>query len=133
MNKIEMGKKYRTRGGVKVNRVLCVDRRDGAYPVVVELELGEIEVYTTEGQAIYNNDSEHYLDLVEVSPYEDFKVDDPVMVSNNETFWGKAHFAGVNSEGKPMAYINGKTSWSTGGCARVWEYCRKPAAEEIAK
>ena len=126
-----MNKKYRTRNGIKVNRVLCVDGIEKIYPVVAELEDGRVYRYTNSGQYYASNRVD--LDLVEISPYEDFKIDDPVMVKNNATFWEKAHFAGVSPEGKPMVYTHGKTSWSTGGCTRVWEYCRKPAAEEIAK
>ena len=130
MNKISMDKKYRTRSGIDV-RVLCTDSANLPYPVIVEFSTGEIVRYSDEGVTdVYKTTA---AELIEVLPYEDFKIDDPVMVSNIAKFWESAHFAGVNSEGEPLTYMNGKTSWSAGGCTQVWEYCRKPAAEEIAK
>lgn len=41
-------------------------------------------------------------------------VDTPVLVSNNKEFWYNRYFAGVDDEGKPLVFSDGKTSWSGG-------------------
>ena len=133
-NKISMDKKYRTRSGIAIRRILCVDRGGSVYPVVAETEGGTILFSTEHGYQGSAGDTSSY-DLIEVSPYEDFKIDDKVMVSNNETFWVRAHFAGVNSEGLPTAFKRGATSWSSLHLSvpESWKNCRKPTAEELAK
>lgn len=133
-NKISMDKKYRTRSGIVIRRILCTDRVGSVYPVVSETEGGTILFSTEHGHEVSSGDTSPY-DLIEVSPYEDFKIDDPVMVSNNGTIWDKMHFAGVNSEGKPTAFRHGVTSWSSLHLSVPvsWKHCRKPTAEELAK
>lgn len=42
-------------------------------------------------------------------------VDTPVLVSNDKEFWYRKYFAGVNDEGKPLVFPDGRTSWSNKG------------------
>lgn len=47
-------------------------------------------------------------------------IDTPVLVSNNKDFWYRRYFAGVNDEGKPLVFPDGRTSWSNARCSRIW-------------
>jgi len=127
---IEIGKKYRTTDGTKVRRILCVDRSHVVYPVVAELVTGEITTHTLDGVSSGLRDYA----LVEVKPYEDFKIDEPVMVRRvYGDPWVRRHFAGVNADGKPTTWDYGKTSWSREPYNQisVWDECRRPTAEEL--
>jgi len=127
---INMTKKYRTRDGRYV-RVLCVDR-EGTQPVVALVK------YTdgTECLAAFDADGKYRgvpsdFDLIEVGPYEDFKIDEPVMVSDtSDGCWEPWHFAGVNERGRPLTWSNGGTSWSTNVYVE-WKFCRRPTEEEL--
>lgn len=70
--------------------------------------------------------------LIEVSPYADFKIDEPVMVrdSGNQS-WGRGFFGGVSNE-KPFVWSFGATKWSSGNDRTYWNQCRRPTAEELA-
>lgn len=47
-------------------------------------------------------------------------VDTPVLVSNDKNFWYNRYFAGVDDEGKPLVFPDGRTSWSNTRCGRMW-------------
>ncbi len=47
-------------------------------------------------------------------------IDTPVLVSNNGEKWYRRYFAGVNDEGKPLVFPDGRTSWSNARCSRMW-------------
>lgn len=133
MNKIDMNKKYRTRCGYPV-RILCVDVNN-ANPVVAAITfpdgLDVIHTFSCAGAGI-----NIYMDLIEVSPWEDFKKDDKVMVSEDGEEWLRRYFA---YEKDDVAYIyrNGATSWTSGGADEewitTWNYCRKPTKEELGE
>lgn len=130
-NKISMDKKYRTRSGITIRRVLCTDGAASYYPVVAETVEGRIVQYDTRGNAA---GGAYSLDLIEVSPYEDFKIDDPVMVKVNSCAgWYRRYFAGIAPDGKPMAFVSGCDSWTSHKVVERWDECRKPTAEELAK
>lgn len=62
---ISMNKKYRTRDGQDV-RVLCVDREDTQYPVVVMLGNRSVNFFDKNGH--YLIDQPSFRDLIEVKP-----------------------------------------------------------------
>lgn len=132
---ISMDKKYKTRSGLPV-RILCLDMNNPDYPVVgVIRRQSGVEVaaiFTPEGRFTVLN-GENECDLIEVSPYEDFKIDEPVMVrSSDEGRWCRRHFAGVDPEGRPMAWDSGTTSFSNARPPLAWHECRRPTPEELA-
>jgi hypothetical protein len=128
---VAMDGKYRTKLGVKVYRVLCIDRNDTDMPVVVEWEGGDIHLYSSIGGFLKNN-VEHPYDLVEMSEWDEFKIDDKVMVSDVGIQWERRHFAGVSVDGLPTVYQHWATSWSGKGYPVViWQLCRKPTKEEL--
>lgn len=118
-------KKYKRQNGTTV-RVICIDC-PGPTPVVVVDETGIITKHNKEGQGIWPSE-----DLVEILPYAEFKVDDPVMVSHSGYVWNKRHFAGVSSDGLALAWCDGDTSWSSSARQTYkWDFCRRPTREEL--
>lgn len=115
---ISMDKKYKTKDGREV-KILYTSLK-GDFPVIGVIN-DRLFFYTKEGS---NSSSYSINDIVE--PYTDFKIDDKVLVTNNySTIKHKRHFAGVNSLGQPMAFMNGETSWSTMQPPCSWETCEK--------
>lgn len=135
---IDPTKKYRTRSGVAVRRVLCTDRAHPTHPVVVEWELGGLSTYTKEG-LLAGGTVSFEEDLIEVTPYADFKIDEPVMVRDGaDDSWTKRHFAGVDNVGRAQTWGDGTTSWTKRDAQlddwrSSWNECRRPTAEELAK
>lgn len=113
MKKIEMGKKYRTRDGRDV-RILCVDRKH-EFPVVGLFDYqGEEHVYAWMSEGFHAGAGvKNSLDLVEVSPYADIPIDAPGWARDHGREWVPRYFAGVSGSGKPMAWVDGATSFST--------------------
>lgn len=125
---IEMGKKYKTRDGADV-RILTIDRKHPSFPVVALLfsRISKSEttrVYTKYGYAFA--DQRTSSDLIEVSPWEDFKIDEKVIVWNNDNpgRMRNRYFAGVALDGRPQTWVNGGTSWSNyTRSKKVWDNC----------
>lgn len=111
--KVSLNKKYKTIAGANV-RVLCVDGPDSTYPVVVLHDSGRPEVYTADGYC-YSDRMHSSQNLVEVSPYEDWPIDAKIFVRDADEGdeWSKAHFAGIDHYGFPLAWSFGKTSFTT--------------------
>lgn len=128
---ISMDKKYKTRSGLPV-RILCVDRKYDVYPVVGLFLDNDKEYcnYWGHSGCNYSDGSESSLDLIEVSPYEDFKVDDLCVVSD---FTGEVfRYFHKEIEGVAYCFQGGKTSFTSDGGSIAWCYCRKATPEEIA-
>lgn len=106
-----MDKCYATRGGMPV-RILCVNRKDRQSVVGLATTsegLDCVETWYPDG--VYRNDkSPSGMDLVEVSPYSNFKTDDPVLALLSDKTRIRAHFAGLDAKGKPKVWNDGRTS-----------------------
>ena len=89
---ISMDKKYKTRDNQKV-RILATDIDNEVYPVAAEIS-GCIYEFTNEGY-FYPYRGINKLDLIEVSPYEDLKIDDKVIAKFASQVQRKAYFAGL--------------------------------------
>lgn len=136
---ITMDKKYRTASGLDVE-ILKTNCNNKYHPVIgIVIKPGDDDrphTWTAEGKFYGGVPSEpHEYDLVEVNPYEGFKIDEPVMVCQLlGLHWTKGHFAGLSDDGSPMTFADGRTSWSNinGGLEPyVWVYCRRPTADEL--
>lgn len=127
MNKISMDKKYRTRDGRDV-RVLCTDftNHEQVVALVAGVNSSRENLMTFDAYGKYASfEVETPFDLIEVTPYEDFKIDDKVLVRRYESAkWTKRYFAGVDENGNPMTYGDGATSWSQHGTVS-WKFCKK--------
>jgi hypothetical protein len=125
---IDLNKKYRTRDGrpVKIYAVYeqsgyavhgALLKANGTWEAAVWAEDGK---FTVGGAQSYN-------DLVEIPPYEDFKVDDPVLAWNDENgkVKFKRHFAGVSEHGLPLMWEDGRTSWTKMGTPVEFVFAEK--------
>ncbi|WP_298752119.1 hypothetical protein [uncultured Arcobacter sp.] len=127
---VSMDKKYRTRAGDEV-KLLC-NNGTKTYPFIGIIKRKGEEFFEEEPFAWGNdgsclNDCSHPefdKTLVEVSPYEDWKIDDKIEVSDDGIKWRKRHFAGINGNGNPIAWADGTTSWSASD-SYSWKYARK--------
>ena len=130
--KIKMGKQYRTRDGVKV-RILCVDADNEKYPIAGLLGSGEhsyVELFTTEGLKYVGLTCA--IDLVEVTPWDDFVIDEPVMVRMfGMVTWNRRYFAGVLSSERLTCFVDGNTEWTADKAVHIWDECRRPTEEEL--
>lgn len=125
---ISMDKKYKTRDGRDV-RILCTDA-PGDYPVVGLINNVLVHSWTSNG-AFNRDPSLGPSDLIEVNEWEDFKIDEPVMVSNTGDPCVRRHFAGIK-DGKPTVWDAGATRW-TANRWRSWDHFRRPTPEELEK
>jgi hypothetical protein len=115
---IDKAKKYKNKGGLSVE-ILCTD-------IVSIYNIGALVTRPDGTQYVCQYCEEQ---LVEVNPYEDFKVDQPVMVRNDpDQQWYRRYFAGVSENGFPMTFADGMTSWSSHGRGKVgWTECKLPS------
>jgi len=127
-------KKYRLADKRPV-RVICTNRKHADYPLVTLVENEDEEViasYTTDGFYCASK-VDHYMNLIEITKWDDFEVDEPVMVQDEDSpSWRKRYFAGVSKTGKPMVWDGGHTSWLA-DYTTEWDYCRRPTKEELSK
>ena len=133
--KVEVGKKYRMRGYPESEVVVFDTNIEPPFSVLAKSKHNKndhwkMRTYTEDG-SYYDEDDGSEMDLVEISPYDDFKVDEPVMVSGNGFAWYRRHFAEVRNDGIPMAWEEGCTRWSSHGRTSSWDFCRKPTPEEL--
>lgn len=76
-------------------------------------------------EIVYNDDGSIYLR----KPRHEFKVDDKVLVrGTGESEWRKRHFCKYDSDGLPICFIVGRTSFTTSDTA-YWDEI-KPYVEE---
>ena len=121
-----MEKKYRTRSGLPA-RILCTDRNHPDYPVVTLIleKCGKESISNYTKDLTYSLNHGHSLDLIEVTPYDHIKIDDPVLVYDSlKGEKHKRHFAGVNEKGQPLTWCEGRTSFTTNDNIE-WNYCEK--------
>ena len=129
MNKIEMGKTYKTRGGYAV-RVLCVDSNHPNYPVIAIVgpdDGNEVYNFSSTG-AYYADEKDNPEDLIEYSPWADVAVDTKVLVKNYEGDEGDVlyprHFAGVDGV-QIVTFPRGTSSHTVSGEYRErWRFAK---------
>ena len=120
---VEIGKKYCNVYNEPVV-ILTTTRDYPEFPVLGLVNNRDIRYYDNNGKAMYDAHEQH---LTEVTGYEDFKIDDTVLVKNHGGNQLKRHFAGISKNGKPLAYQKGCTSWTASGyqSANEWDSCIK--------
>lgn len=145
---VEMEKKYRLKGYPEsevhiydTNLPYTYGGGDDAPTVLARVRKSPSSTYSIE---FYFSDgtsrrSRHGGDegwcLVEVGPYDDFKIDEPVMVRDGDRVWERGYFAGVNEDGRPLVWDDGGTSWTCSNDKEentTWYYqCRRPTEGEL--
>lgn len=116
--KIEISKKYKTKSGMPV-KILAVSENplSTAHTICGIVFYGSgSERFVTWGidGTYYENGNSSPLDLVEVSPYEDWKINDRVICYDSMGRQYRRYFAGLDERGEPTTYLDGATSWSSG-------------------
>jgi len=126
--KISKDKKYKTRIGLDVK----------IYEIYEEFNIIHGAAFDIDGKPVctleWDLNGETYCsgglggnDLIEVSPYADFKIDDKVLVWDEEykkEYKHKRYFAGISKDGKPTTWLDGRTSFNE-EFKNSWEYCEK--------
>ena len=127
---IEMTKKYKTRSGLPV-RILCNDLKCDTYTVIAAVYEQEGCEFTisVSSTGSYIEDEENPLDLIEVTPYDDFKEDDLCVVWGEEGAKRFRYFSHVEN-GAVNCFVLGCTSYTTVATS-IWPNCRKATEEEI--
>lgn len=128
---IDINKKYKTRCGYRA--VIYTTEGGGEYPVhgatydgdkfdglcTWRLEDGRFN--------LDDPDEEDYLSLVEINPYEDFVVDEPVLVRDcDEEEWKPRHFSGVGKDGRAGTWVFGTRWTSDDRHQHYWKQCIRP-------
>ena len=129
---IEMDKKYKTRSGLPV-RILCNDLKYEGYTVIAAVynpEAGYESTMSVTNTGSYIEGEENPLDLIEATPYDDFKEDDLCVIwSDDEHRKDFRYFSHVEN-GKATCFTCGYTSYTTKDTT-IWPNCRKATEEEI--
>lgn len=118
------------------NKFKCIYQLEGNinYPFVF-LHLNDYEdecatiCFSNSGRSVGGR----YL-VREIGPYDDFKIDDPVMVRDSILHsWRRRYFAGTAEDGTALTWEGGQTKWSSSNRNNLipWEECRKPTKEEL--
>ena len=131
---IDLSKQYATRDG-KYRAKIVESELAGLRPLVVILtKISDNTQYlvTYPASGKHSGDVNDSNDLVEMLPWESFKIDDKVMVSSGMgAAWHPRYFAGVGISGEPMAFDGGKTLWNAKGRISTWMECRRPTQAEL--
>ena len=127
---ISMDKTYKRADGSEAT----VKFTDGpaACPVGV-ITLGSLLAYNLDGTLRHGDAAlNKVMRLVEVSPFDEFTVDEKVMVRVDIwDEWQHAYFAGVEN-GTALAFCDGATKWSSLNQSTSWLQCRRPTAKELS-
>ena len=113
---ISVDKNYRTRSGtiVHIYAIHPDQKLEQVHGALVYPDFIQMQTWDINGRFTEKSDEESILDLVEVSPYADWKIDDKVVVWDNKLFIFDRHFAGVDEKsGDIIVYPEGRTSWTT--------------------
>ena len=131
---IEMGKKYKTRNGLPV-RILCNDIKCVTYTVIAavyEQETGCESTMSVTNTGSYIEGEESPLDLIEVTPYEDFKEDDLCVIWSDDKEIEEFRCFAYAKDNRAYFFADGKTSFTATPLQKVcWSNCRKATEEEI--
>ena len=120
-----MGKKYKTRSGWPV-RILCNDFKSDTYTVIAAVydqETDRESTISVSSTGTYIEDEESPFDLIEVTPYDDFKEDDLCVVWKDDEYLKDFRYFSHVENGKAACYTTKTTS--------IWPNCRKATDEEI--
>lgn len=113
---ISLDKTYKTRSGseVVIHAIYPNNKDSQVQGGIVYNDYVQMQSWTIEGGFFEDGTNRTSgLDLVEVSPYEDWNIDDKVIVyyeDSGEEY--NYYFAGLNGLGQPCVFGGGATSWS---------------------
>lgn len=114
--KVSLSDSYITQSG---HTVKLFDILDGKVFGVVNYN-GWISLSWDEyGEAVNNK-----FNLQKIGKYDHLKIDDRVIVWDkyDKNIRWKRYFAGINEDGRPLAWDDGRTSWNADGMSS-WDNC----------
>ena len=117
---ISMDKKYITRDGRDVELLAIRDKL--SRPVVGIVGGNSLYCWHKNGCIVSKND-EADVNLIEVNPYADFKIDDKVLVKDKgDLSWNKAHFSHIGDDNEYPFHIfmEGLTSFTSEDNATIY-------------
>jgi hypothetical protein len=122
--KISKDKKYKTRLGVDVIIYKIWEKENKIHGAAFDEKKGLICAleWDSDGKVWKNDESGN--DLIEISPYSDFKIDDKVLAWDDKSYKVKRYFAGISELGEPLTWKDGQTSFTTNE-KTAWENCEK--------
>jgi hypothetical protein len=128
-HEIKVGDVYQTRDG-RSARIIATDRDSTSYPIVALLRdrrQETVQTYTRDGRFRGANSLPLVSDLVIPECYDDWKIDDPIWVWDDRTISAlPRHFAGLDENGKVLAWPDGSTSHTKEGFEPTpWQYASK--------
>jgi hypothetical protein len=113
---ISLDKTYKTKSGSKViiHAIYPYNEMQQVQGAIDYNNCTQMNSWSLDGRFHEGTTDGSSLDLVEVSPYEDWKIDDKVIVTfaDDEDEEGKYYFAGLNKSNLPCVFKDGRTSWS---------------------
>jgi hypothetical protein len=126
-HEIKVGDVYIDKAGRQV-RIVCTDRKGHPYTVVGLLDVGNKEMivlYTEHGEFMKASNS--YDLILHAGPYDDWQIDDKIWVWDDHTVSAlPRHFAGLDEDGRVLAWQCGATSHTTEGFKPTsWQYASK--------
>ena len=131
---IEMDKKYKTRSGLPV-RILCNDYKSDRYTVIAAVydrETGCESVISVSSTGSYIEGEGSPLDLIEATPYDDFKEDDLCVIWSDDKYIKEFRYFAYAKGNRAYFFADGKTSFTATPPQKVcWPNCRKATEEEI--
>jgi hypothetical protein len=129
---ISLDKTYKTRTGseVVIHAIYPNNKDSQVQGGIVYNDYVQMQSWTIEGGFFEDGTNRTSgLDLVEVSPYEDWKIDDKVIVSFDDDKEYNYYFAGLDGLGRTCVFSGGTTSWSSDGLLITVSNIKK--AEEL--
>jgi len=140
MRKLQVGDKVKDGEG-REGVVVLTDLL-GSYPIACRMvnkrrTVETLVTYTSKGYFYLAGDKDDYYNLDLSSPWDNIPIDAKVLVWNNGDNGDNVkfcrHFAGVGIEGKPMTWVDGLTSFTSGDVKHpyfVWDNCELYKGEE---
>ena len=125
-----MNKQWIYRNGEKPFSVTEIVMTDGEVCYVSVTENEGIFIHQSDGKIMIRSCSVY--DLIPYEPYSDYEIDDKVYVKDTSAYKYQqvcGHFAGVNKNGQPTTFVDGRTSFTEKETLH-WLYCEKANKED---
>jgi hypothetical protein len=128
-----MSKQWIYRNGDKPFSVTEIVMLNGEVQYVSVSNANTLRCHFTNGSEFNGCHSSH--DLITYEPYSDFKIDDECYFMDSENNAMPilcGHWAGLDEHGKPTAFGEGKTSFTSNGSRKSFNFSKKarPTTED---
>lgn len=110
---ISLDKTYKTKSGTKViiHAIYPYNEMQQVQGAINYNDYTQMNSWDLEGRFHEGTIDDSSLDLVEVTPYDDWKIDDKVIAFDDDGEYNY-YFAGLDGLGRTCVFSDGSTSWS---------------------